>query len=69
MDGKEEKKTQLNYHCFNIQISFISLMLAETKFITLLHCGKVHGGALGADMPGPGAAYRDFSPSHPMMLS
>lgn len=69
MEGKEEKKTQLNYHCFNIQISFISLMLAETKFITLLHRGKVQGGALGADMPGPGDAYGDFSPSHTMMFS
>lgn len=35
MDGKEGKKIQLNYHCFNIQISFISSIVAETKFITL----------------------------------
>lgn len=54
VDGKEGKKIQLNYHCFNIQISFISLMLAETKFITLLHSGKVQGGALEADVPRPG---------------
>ena len=34
VDGEGEK-TQWNYHCFNIQISFISLMLAQTKFIPL----------------------------------
>lgn len=58
MDGEDGKKIQLNYHCFNIEISFISLMLAETKFITLLHSGKVQGGALGAGMRRPGDVSR-----------
>lgn len=53
-DGEDGKKIQLNYHCFNMEISSISLMLAETKFITLLHSGKVQGGALGAGRPRPG---------------
>lgn len=44
VDGKEGKKRQWNYHCFNIQISFISLMLAQTKFITLLRRRQVQGG-------------------------
>lgn len=71
MDGEEGKKIQLNYHCFNIEISLISLMLEETKFITLLHSGKVQGGAVGAGMPRPGDASRGlFSlPIHGALLT
>lgn len=43
MNRREGKKIQLNYHCFNVQISFISLMLAQTKFITLLQRGAQGG--------------------------
>lgn len=69
--GKKERKIQLNYHCFNIEFSLISLMLAETKFITLLHSGKVQGGALEAGMPRPGDVSRGlFSlPVHGALLT
>lgn len=50
MDGQGGKKIQLNYHCFNVQISFISLMLAQTKFITLLQRGGTE--RLGAGLRG-----------------
>lgn len=68
-DGKEGKKIQLNYHFFNTEISFISLMLAETKFITLLHSGKVQGGAVGLACLGLVMFQGDFSPSQSMVLS
>lgn len=67
--GKKERKIQLNYHCFNIEISLISLMLAETKFITLLHSGKVQGGAWRLACLGLVMFREDFSPSQSMVLS
>lgn len=53
------KEIQLNYHCFNIQISFISLMLARTKFISLLGTQR---GQRGQGAGGLGGAGRSAPP-------